>query len=76
MKQACVNAHMFFIDHGIKVDQVASVHDEYQFVTDPESACMVGSLVVSAIQQAGKDYGFRCQLDGEYRVGLNWGETH
>ena len=76
MKQACVNAHMFFIDHGIKVDQVASVHDEYQFVTDPESACMVGSLVVTAIQQAGKDYGFRCQLDGEYRVGLNWGETH
>lgn len=76
MKQACVRAHMRFQAEKIDVQQVASVHDEYQFMVSPDKAEEVGKIVVWAISTAGEDLGFRCPLDGEYRVGDNWAETH
>ena len=76
MKKACIIAHECFVNENIPAEQVAAVHDEYQFMVSPEFADRVGKIVVAAIQQAGKDFCFRCQLDGEYRVGANWAETH
>jgi DNA polymerase I-like protein with 3'-5' exonuclease and polymerase domains len=78
MKKACVNAWMQFGKQPMKMDveQVASVHDEYQFMVSKNYAESVGNIVVWAIQQAGADFDFRCPLDGEYRVGANWAETH
>jgi len=76
MKQACVNAWGRFLIHGLDVMQVASIHDEYQFTCATDVSQQVGKIVVWAIQQAGHDFGFRCQLDGEFRVGANWAETH
>lgn len=76
MKAACVRAHMKFRAEKIDVHQVASVHDEYQFMVLPDLAEEVGKIVVWSIQQAGEDLGFRCPLDGEFRVGDNWAETH
>lgn len=76
MKQACVRAHKEFMCMIRPVDQVASVHDEYQFMVYPDYADKVGKIVVTAIQKAGEDFNFRCRLDGEYRVGANWSETH
>ena len=76
MKQACINAWNRFLIHGLDVMQVASIHDEYQFTCATDVSQQVGKIVVCAIQQAGRDFGFRCQLDGEFRVGANWAETH
>jgi DNA polymerase-1 len=78
MKKACVNAWVQFGKQPVKMDveQVASVHDEYQFMVSKNYAESVGNIVVWAIQQAGADFDFRCPLDGEYRVGANWAETH
>jgi DNA polymerase-1 len=76
MKAACIKAHTNFASKNLAAYQVASVHDEYQFMVLPDQAEEVGKLVVWAIQQAGHDLGFRCPLDGEYRVGDNWAETH
>lgn len=76
MKMACVLAWDEFQSAGMEVEQVAAVHDEYQFMALPNEATRVGKIVVQAIRQAGKGYDFRCQLDGEYRVGANWAETH
>lgn len=76
MKQACVLAHKEFSNFIRPVEQVASVHDEYQFMVYHDYADKVGKIVVSAIQKAGEDFNFRCKLDGEYRVGANWSETH
>lgn len=56
--------------------QVAHVHDEFQFEARKEIADELGRLAVEAIKQAGVDLGFRCPLDGEYKVGDNWYETH
>ena len=76
MKKACVLAHQEYAKRGISVQQVAAVHDEYQLMCDPQDADTVGKIMVSAIQGAGAAFGFRCPLDGEYRVGKNWAETH
>lgn len=76
MKKACIIAHAEYESRSIPVTQVAAVHDEYQLMTFPKFADDVGRIMVEAIQKAGAYYKFRCPLDGEYRVGKNWAETH
>lgn len=56
--------------------QVAHIHDEIQLQVKSEIADDVGRLSVQAIREAGENLGFRCPLDGEYKVGRNWAETH
>ena len=58
------------------VMQVGHIHDEIQLQVRMEIADEVGQLAVQAIQEAGKALGFRCPLDGEYKIGTNWAETH
>jgi DNA polymerase-1 len=76
MKKACILAHQQYAALNLPVCQVAAVHDEYQLMCFPQHADEVGKIMVKAIQQAGSEFGFRCPLDGEYRVGRNWAETH
>ena len=53
-----------------------TVHDEWQLEVDEDIAEEVGKLGVEAIKQAGINLSFRIPLDGEYKVGNNWKETH
>lgn len=55
---------------------VANVHDEFQFETTPEVAELAGQAAKQSIVEAGLFYKLRCPLDGEYKVGLNWKQTH
>lgn len=55
---------------------VANVHDEWQIETTAHYAETVGRIGVRAIRIAGETLNLRCPLDGEYRVGNNWAETH
>ena len=55
---------------------VAHVHDEIQVACRPDIADIVGSMAVQSIVEAGKALGVRCPLDGEYKIGRNWAETH
>jgi DNA polymerase I-like protein with 3'-5' exonuclease and polymerase domains len=61
---------------GREVAQVAHVHDEFQLVVRHGLEEEVGRCAVEAIRKAGEYFGFRCPLDGEYKVGTNWAETH
>ena len=56
--------------------QLAHVHDEYQLAAKPELVELIGRTGVKAITKAGEHFGFRCPLDGEYKIGRNWAETH
>ena len=58
------------------VMQVAHIHDEIQLKVRKEIAEDVGKISVQSIRSAGEALGFRCPLDGEYKVGNNWAETH
>ena len=79
MKAATCIIHRKFRIQGWTTEdvmQVGHIHDEIQFQVRKEIAEDVGKLSVLAIQEAGESLGFRCPLDGEYKIGKNWAETH
>jgi len=74
MKQALI--HLSDRLKNIPHKFVANVHDEWQIETTTHYADTVGRIGVRAIRIAGETLNLRCPLDGEYRVGNNWAETH
>lgn len=61
---------------NIPFKQVAMIHDEYQIETLREYGSVVGQAVVNGIRNAGALYNSNCPLDGEFKVGNTWAETH
>ena len=55
---------------------VANIHDEWQIEVSECRANKVGQLAVRSIVEAGEFYNLRCPLDGEFKIGRNWSETH
>ena len=55
---------------------VANIHDEWQIEVLECRANKVGQLAVESIIEAGKHFNLRCPMDGEYKIGDNWSETH
>jgi len=55
---------------------VANIHDEWQIEVDKKSSGVVGSLGVECIKQTADYYNLNCPLDGEFKIGGNWSETH
>ena len=79
MKEATCLLHKYLGRRGYtlkEVMQVAHIHDEIQLQVREDLADDVGKLAVKSIVDAGTNLGFRCPLDGEYRTGINWAETH
>lgn len=61
---------------GIDYQMVAHVHDEFQTLAREEIADDVGQIAVQSFRKAGEFFNFRCPIDGEYKIGKNWSETH
>lgn len=61
---------------NIPFKQVNFVHDEFQVETPKEYAHDVGQAIVDAIRIAGEKLKSNCPLDGEYKIGRSWAETH
>jgi DNA polymerase-1 len=80
MKQAAVFLYQQLTElgyeFGVDYGKAANVHDEFQIDARPEIAEVVGQQAVRAIQRSGQHFNFRCPLDGEYKIGRNWAETH
>ena len=55
---------------------VANIHDEWQIEVKESQADFAGRLAVDSIIKAGEHFKLRCPLDGEYKTGVNWSETH
>jgi DNA polymerase I-like protein with 3'-5' exonuclease and polymerase domains len=58
------------------VKLVANVHDEFQFECPKEISEEAGKAARMSIIEAGQFYQLRCPLDGEYKIGKSWRETH
>jgi DNA polymerase I-like protein with 3'-5' exonuclease and polymerase domains len=58
------------------VKYVANVHDEFQLECPKNIAQAVGEAAKLSIIEAGEAFQLRCPLDGEYKIGRNWRETH
>jgi DNA polymerase I-like protein with 3'-5' exonuclease and polymerase domains len=55
---------------------VVNVHDEFQWETAPKYATITGEAAVQSIVEAGQFYKLRCPLNGEFKHGKSWRETH
>jgi DNA polymerase I-like protein with 3'-5' exonuclease and polymerase domains len=73
MKQALV---LFVKKASLPYELHGNIHDEVQFSCEPDHAEALGRQFCDSIKEAGKVLKFRCELDGEYKVGANWKETH
>ena len=76
MKKALVILSNYISQYKINAIPVVNVHDEFQYQVKEEQADRFGTLAVKSIVDAGEQLGLRCSLNGEYKIGNNWKETH
>ena len=62
--------------HGGRWALCANVHDEQQTECEPEIAEGVGQMFVLSLRKAGEHFNLGIRIDGEYKIGKNWAETH
>jgi len=73
MKQALIH----LVDNcQLRYTLVGNIHDEIQAEVHEEDAHAFGQQVVQSIRMTEKSLGLRCPMDGDYKVGNNWSETH
>ena len=76
MKTALVLAEAKMDIEGLDYMFVCNVHDEMQVEASSKDAERIGEIMVHSIVLAGQRLGIRCPLDGEYKTGQTWAETH
>jgi len=76
MKKALVLLDDYATQWNIDYKFVGNIHDEVQTEVAAEQAEKFGYLAVECLKAAGIYYKLRCPLDGEYKVGTTWAETH
>ena len=76
MKKALTILQEYVKIKQIKAFPVVNVHDEFQYEVQEDKADEFGRLAVQSIIDAGQQLNVRCQLNGEYKIGNNWSETH
>lgn len=76
VKHATVLSHKENLRQGLEIHPVLHVHDEWQSLVKNCDAEQAGKNKVQAIRDAGEDLNFRCRLDGNYKIGSDWSETH
>lgn len=76
MKEALVILDKKIKDQKLGAKFVANVHDEWQIECSNKDAKRVGELGIESIVQAGINLNLNCPLDGDYKMGSGWHETH
>jgi len=76
MKKALTLLDEYAKIYKIEYNMVGNIHDEIQAEVREDQADQFGWLAVECIKAAGVKFNMRCPLDGEYKVGNTWAETH
>jgi len=76
MKKALVLLDRYAILKGIDYKIIGNIHDEIQSEVHEKDAKVFGEIAVMAIKEAGEKFNLNCPLDGAYKIGGNWNETH
>jgi len=76
MKQALVILDEYAKRWNIDYRFIGNIHDEVQSEVAADQAEKYGWLAVECLKAAGVEFNLRCPLDGEYKVGTTWAETH
>jgi DNA polymerase I-like protein with 3'-5' exonuclease and polymerase domains len=76
MKKALVLLDDYATQHKIDYKFIGNIHDEIQSEVVTEQAEKYGWLAVECIKASGISFDLKCPLDGEYKVGATWSDTH
>lgn len=78
VKKATVLLHSRILwEHwGDVAQMVAHIHDEMQLQVREDMADALGMAAVKAIKEVQHVYNLNCPLDGEYKIGSTWADTH
>jgi len=76
MKKSLTLLNQYGTLHNIDFKFVGNIHDEFQAEVREDQADKFGWLAVECIKSAGLKFDLRCPLDGEFKVGSTWAETH
>ncbi len=73
--------HAIEVDHGLVWGRdyalMLNAHDEFQGeARNRDAAMLCGDTAVWAIEEAGRRLKCKIKLDGEYRIGKSWADTH
>ncbi len=76
MKKALVILDDYAKQWNIDYKFIGNIHDEVQAEVAEAQAEKYGWLAVECLKASGLEFDLRCPLDGEYKVGTTWAETH
>ena len=76
MKKALIILDEYAKLWGLDYEFVGNIHDEFQIEVKESDADKLGMLAVASMQAAGHQLNLRCELDGEFKIGNNWADTH
>lgn len=76
MKKALVILDDYAQQWKLNYKFIGNIHDEVQSEVAADQAEKYGWLAVECLKAAGVEFNLRCPLDGEYKVGTTWAETH
>jgi DNA polymerase I len=76
MKKALVILDDYAKQWKLDYKIIGNIHDEVQSEVAEKDAEKFGWLAVECLKAAGLEFNLRCPLDGEYKVGTTWAETH
>lgn len=63
-------------EHGVEYAWMLDIHDEWQLECPPGLTDALGKMMCQAMTASGEKLGVRLPIEGEYKVGNNWAETH
>ena len=76
MKKALCLLDEYAILWGIDYNFIGNIHDEIQTEVIAGKSDVFGRLATSCMQAAGLYYKLNCPLEGDYKVGNTWADTH
>ena len=63
-------------EKGLDARPVANIHDEVQFEVHKKDAEELGIIAKQAMKNTEEILNVKCPLDSNFKIGLNWAETH
>jgi len=75
-KKWMVITHDHIKEMDLRCHQLAFIHDELQYESDPEHVDDLKSLLVLSAAEAGEYYNMRIPVEAEAKDGLTWADTH
>ena len=76
MKKALCLLDEYAILWGIDYNFIGNIHDEIQTEVRAGKSDVFGRLATSCMQAAGLYYKLNCPLEGDYKIGNTWADTH